>query len=286
MTFDYRPTTGPWHAAELACAAAIEGFDRVIAAGGDGTVHEVANGLLAAQRDNVILSIWPLGSMNDLAYSLGLVRWWAEGCSKPLDSLQADIGKVRVADRERFFVNGCGIGFNGMVAMESRSIRHLRGLPLYVLAFLKALVRHYSVPTTTVDLDSVTSTSATLSLSLNLGQREGGFPVTPDARLDDGAFEVLHVGAVRWWVVVRYLPGLIAGRLPNHHPQLRKSRCGRAAVRSEGSLCVHTDGELFAIPTDEVRELEVELLPGRLRVEVCPPYLYGGLRSGRWTRGR
>ena len=41
-------------------------------------------------------------------------------------------------------------------------------------------------------------------------------------------------------------------------------------------LCVHTDGELFAVPADGVRELEVELLPGRLRVEFCPPYLYGG----------
>src|SRR5215210_8026673 len=57
----YRPTDGPWHAAELARKAAAEGFARVVAAGGDGTVHEVANGLLAAGRDEVILSVWPLG---------------------------------------------------------------------------------------------------------------------------------------------------------------------------------------------------------------------------------
>jgi diacylglycerol kinase family enzyme len=280
----YRPTDGPWHAAELARKAATEGFARVVAAGGDGTVHEVANGLLAADRDRVALSVWPLGSMNDLAYSLGLSCWWAEGAGRPLDILQTDVGVVRSAGRERFFVNGCGVGFNGLVARESRSIRWLRGRPLYVLAFLKTMVRHYATPDLTVRLDSAACEGPTLSLSLNLGQREGGFPVTPDARLDDGAFEVLHVGAVRRWELVRYLPGLVAGRLPTDHPHMRRAQCGRATVRAAAALCVHTDGELFATPTEDVRELEVELLPGRLRVEVCPPYLYGGREAGRWAR--
>jgi diacylglycerol kinase family enzyme len=272
----YRPTDGPGHAAELARKATVEGFARVVAAGGDGTVHEVANGLLAAGRDDVVLSVWPLGSMNDLAYSLGLSRWWAEGADRPLDVLRADVGVVRAAGRERYFVNGCGVGFNGLVARESRSIRSLRGRPLYVVAFLKSMVRHYATPSLTVRLDTTTSDGPTLSLSLNLGQREGGFPVTPDARLDDGAFDVLHVGAVRRWELVRYLPGLIAGRLPTGHPHLRRARCGRAAVRSAAPLCVHTDGELFAVPDDGVQELDVDLLPTRLRIEVCPPYRYGG----------
>jgi diacylglycerol kinase family enzyme len=280
----YRPTDGPWHAAELACKAAAEGFTRVVAAGGDGTVHEVANGLLTAGRHDVVLSIWPLGSMNDLAYSLGLSRWWVEGGGRPLETLTADVGVVRAAGRERFFVNGCGVGFNGLVARESRSIRSLRGRPLYVLAFLKTMVRHYATPTLTVRLDSVVRDGPSLSLSLNLGQREGGFPVTPDARLDDGAFDVLHVGAVRRWELVRYLPGLLSGRLPSDHPRLTRARCGRATVRAAAALCVHTDGELFAVPREDVQELEVELLPGRLRVEVCPPYRYGGRQAGRWAR--
>jgi diacylglycerol kinase family enzyme len=280
----YRPTDGPWHAVELARKATAEGFARVVAAGGDGTVHEVANGLLTAGRDDVVLSVWPLGSMNDLAYSLGLSRWWAEGAGRPLDILRADVGVVRSAGRERFFVNGCGVGFNGLVARESRSIRSLRGRPLYVLAFLKAMIRHYATPNLAVRLDSAPNDGPTLSLSLNLGQREGGFPVTPDARLDDGAFEVLHAGEIRRWELIRYLPALVTGQLPADHPHLTRARCGRAAVRAAAPLCVHTDGELFAEPPEGVRELEIELLPGRLRMEVCPPYLYDGRKAGRWAR--
>jgi diacylglycerol kinase family enzyme len=146
------------------------------------------------------------------------------------------------------------------------------------------MLRHYATPDLAVRLDSAARDGPTLSLSLNLGQREGGFPVTPDARLDDGALEVLHVGAVRRWELVRYLPGLIAGRLPSDHPHMKRARCSRATVWAAAALCVHTDGELFAAPTEDVRELEVELLPGRLRVEVCPPYLYGGREAGRWAR--
>jgi diacylglycerol kinase family enzyme len=279
----YRPTDGPWHAAELARKAASEGFTRVVAAGGDGTVHEVANGLLKAERDNVTLSVWPLGSMNDLAYTLGLSRWWTEGADQPLDVLRADVGLVRAAGRERYFVNGCGVGFNGLVARESRSIRWLSGRPLYVLAFLKTMALRYATPELSVRFDLEECNEPTLSLSLNLGQREGGFAVTPDARLDDGSFEVLHVGAVRRWELARYLPGLIAGRLPTDHPHLRRTQSSRAKIRSRAALCVHTDGELFATPSDDVRELDIGLLPARLRVEVCPRYLYGGRGAGRWA---
>jgi diacylglycerol kinase family enzyme len=272
---EYRQTGGPWHAAELARKAAAEGFARIVAAGGDGTVHEVANGLLATGRDDVALSVWPVGSMNDYAYALGLARWWKEGGGHPLDTILADVGVVRAAGRERFFVNGCGVGFNGMVAAEVGRLRPLRGRLLYAAAFLSSMVRHFATPNLTLRLDGEERDGPTLSLSLNLGQREGGFPVTLDARLDDGAFEVFHVGPVRRWELVRYLPALTTGRLPTDHPHLRRGRCGRAAIRSATPLCAHTDGELFAVPTDGVRELEVELLPRRLRVEVCPSFLYG-----------
>jgi diacylglycerol kinase family enzyme len=61
------------------------------------------------------------------------------------------------------------------------------------------------------------------------------------------------------------LPGLFRGRLGSH-PMLRKGRCQRAVVRSETPLIVHLDGEFFCLPADGIRELEVELLPGALRV--------------------
>ena len=69
---EFRPTAAPGHAEELARKAALDGFATVAAAGGDGTVHEVANGLLTAGNPDVIFAVWPMGSANDYAYALSL----------------------------------------------------------------------------------------------------------------------------------------------------------------------------------------------------------------------
>jgi len=271
----FRPTAGRWDAVELARKAVVEGFGRIVAAGGDGTVHEVANGVLAAGNREVIFSVWPVGSSNDYAFSLGMKQWWKDHSRQPLETMLVDVGQVRASGRERYFVNGCGVGFNGMVTLESEGIRWLRGLPLYALAFLRAMVLRYATPQLTVGLDADVRAVATLALSLNLGQREGGFPITLAAQLDDGLFDFVHVGGLRRWELARYLPGLIMGKLPVGHPHLRTGRCATASVKAEAPLCVHTDGEFFCRPEDGVTELQVELRPQALRVEVCPAFLYG-----------
>src|SRR5437773_1856312 len=135
---DLRPTAAPGHGAELAARAVEAGHETVIAAGGDGTVHEVANGLIRAGRPGVVFGVWPIGSANDYAYALGVDRNW------PLDEKQrtrlaarpVDVGRVTGGRRVGYFVNGLGLGFNSAVTLESQSIPRLRGMALYGLAFL------------------------------------------------------------------------------------------------------------------------------------------------------
>src|SRR3954470_22802713 len=74
--YDFRPTAAPGHGGELAERAVADGHGTVIAAGGDGTVHEVANGLLRSGRREVVFGVWPIGSANDYAYALGVDRTW------------------------------------------------------------------------------------------------------------------------------------------------------------------------------------------------------------------
>ncbi len=274
--FDVRPTTGPGHAAVLAERAARDGYERVVAAGGDGTAHEVANGLLRSGVD-ALFSTWPLGSSNDYARTTGVSVWWRRrGVGIELGELRADVGRVTAGDRTRDFINGSGVGFNGLVTVEARRIDWLRGAPLYTLAFLRAMRKHYATPTYSVTLDGRVTSAPTLSLSVNLGQREGGFPVTWAARLDDGLFDTFHPGALKRWELLRYLPALMTGRLPTDDPRMRSGRCRAAAVESIGPLCVHADGELVCVPADGVRRVSWELSPARLRVEVCPAYRYAG----------
>lgn len=262
---EFRPTDRPGHAEELARHAALEGFAIVAAAGGDGTVHEVANGLLASGRTEVAFAVLPLGSANDYAHSLGqagLPNWSA--------TRQVDVGEVTADDgRRRWFVNTMGLGFSGAVALESRAIGWLQGIPLYGLAFLRALWRHHALPMMDAHFDSVVRKTPTLSLTIALGQREGNLVVAPKASLDDGWFDYVHAGPLSRWQVLRHLPKLASGgELPANHPAIWQGRCREAQLTSKAPLLVHLDGEFFCKPLDGVRNLEVRLLAGRLRVVV------------------
>jgi diacylglycerol kinase family enzyme len=264
---ELRASEGPGHGVELARAAAEQGFGRVVAAGGDGTVHEVANGLLTANTAST-LAVWPLGSSNDYAYSLGLNGWWkARGNGTPLQPKLVDVGRISGGGREQYFVNCSGVGFNGMVALESRKIRHLRGHPLYALAFLRAMWWHFRTPTLTVTFDGQEVVRPTLALTVNVGKKEGGFPITDGAKLDDGRFDFLHVADVKRWELVRFLPGLIVGRLPLTHPKLRFGTGETVNVSGDTPLCVHADGEFFCKPDDGITAVRFETLPRKLMVE-------------------
>lgn len=272
---ELRPTARAGHAEELARQAADEGFAKVVAAGGDGTVHEVANGVLRSERD-AVFGVWPLGSANDFAFSLGMDEWWKRHAENPpTEVLTIDVGRAVAGTRERYFVCNLGVGFNGMVNGVARKIRWLKGLPLYAWAFLKAMVNHFERPTMTVRFDAAEVTTPTLALSVLNGQREGNFPLRPDARLTDGLFDFMHATRLSRMHLIRYLPAMVSGKLPENHPLLKLGRARRIEVRSEKPLCVHADGEFVCVPEDGSRELMVEVLPARLKVEVYPPALYG-----------
>jgi len=267
-----RATEVPGHAIFLAKQAAEEGFGRIIAAGGDGTIHEVANGLMLANRPDVVLGVWPLGSANDYAFSLGLTPWWkSQGKGVQLEAKRLDIGWVTGAGRELFFANCCGFGFNGLVALESRRIRWLRGIPLYALAFLRVVAWQYRTPMLKLTIDGIEVTKPTLALTVNLGKREGGFPITLQAKLDDGRFDCIHVTDVSRWELVKYLPGIMFGKVPADHPKIHQPTASKVELEADEPMCLHCDGEFFCKPADDIRRATIEVLPKRLLVECCIP---------------
>jgi diacylglycerol kinase family enzyme len=263
---DFRATVGRGHGEELALTAARAGFRVVAAAGGDGTVHEVANGLLRSGRPDAVLAVLPLGSANDYAHSLGLgADWWLRP-DPTVEPAPVDVGAVRAPNgRETYFVNNLGVGLTGAAALESERVP-LRGLGRYLVALLRTLCFRYDSPLMAVTLDGQTRREPTLAVSLGLGKREGNFVLVPAAELDDGLFDYVHAGALTRWALLRLVPAAVAGRLPADHPGLRLGRCRRASLLSEAPLVAHADGEFVCRPEQDVRALEVELLPGRLRV--------------------
>lgn len=265
---EFWPTRGSGDGETLAAQAAKESFRIIVAAGGDGTVHEVANGLLSVENSSATLAVLPVGSANDYAFSLGLSDDWWRQPDPTIGVRSVDVGIIHDRkDRRRFFINCLGIGFNGHVTREARRIKRLRGIPLYGLALLRAMKRQFRYPLLTIRIDENGELRLpTLSMTLGLGQREGNFPLTPKALLDDQWFDYLHVGQLSRWQLIRYFPRMISGRLPTYDPLVRMGRCRRVEIESEEPLMTHGDGEFFCVPEEGIRQLTIELLPGRLKV--------------------
>lgn len=254
-------TTGPGDGVRLAAAAAREGWPAVLAVGGDGTVHEVANGLLCAAGGaaTLPLGVVAAGSGNDFAEVAKLPRdpellaqRFARGTTRAVDA-----GRVN----DRFFVNGVGIGFDARVGLEARGVRLLRGAAIYPWALLKVLRTHHT-PQVRVCVDGVQIADGpvTLVTVANGGRCGGGFWLCPDARPDDAILDVLVAGPLgRIDTISLALQSRSGSHVNNAAASFHRGR--EIRITANEPLPVHADGE----PLGEwPREVRLEVLPGRL----------------------
>ncbi len=260
---EFLPTQHAGHAVELAEQAARAGFQVVAAAGGDGTAHEVLNGLMRVRDPGVQFTIIPIGSANDYAFSLGLGNH-----DSPPPPRLVDVGVVRASTGKEVYFGCClGTGLNGQVTWESRQIHHLQGIFLYGLATLRALVYHYRFVTMTLYIDDEPAWCVpTLLFSTLIGKREGGFVFAPRAEVDDGWLDYVHAGSLSRWEILQFLPRLALFGPPPAYPKVRQGRCRRVRLHAESPLILHTDGEFFCLPQDGIHDVEIGILPRVLPV--------------------
>ncbi len=254
---DVRWTSGPGHAGEIARKAKKE-CDVICAVGGDGTIHEVANGLMP---DPVPVVFVPSGSGNDFAGLVGCPRTPEE----LFDVLEDGFGaRLDVLDcGVRYCINSCGLGFEALVTKNSRSIRYLGGLPLYLLAVGRALVS-YECPVLVHTLPGgETYEGERLLISVGNGvSAGGGFFLTPDARPDDGLMDVCIVDKMRRGRILRLLPLSLKGRHTNKDG-VTMLRVKSLTVACDGPLHCHVDGEYIG---DENRTISFSVMERRLPV--------------------
>jgi diacylglycerol kinase (ATP) len=262
------------HAVELAARAAEDGWPAVVAVGGDGAVHEVANGLMqvAGEGQSVPMGVIPVGSGNDFIKLLKLPSHRPEAAVRQVVAAQprsVDIGRV-IRHRAGggpagvwYFTNGVGVGFDAQVAQHARAIQRLRGVAIYAWAVIKTLTDLRS-PRIEVGVDGRQIADRPLILTtVSNGPCHGGsFWLCPNASIDDGLLDILIADARSLPNVLRLLPRVVLGKhLDQWGVEMHHGR--RVSIRSEAPLPIHADGEIVA---DWVRELEIEILPGRLQV--------------------
>ena len=267
---DWSGTVYPTHATELAFQAGQQGYDMVIALGGDGTVHEVVNGLMKVPRgQRPILGIVPVGSGNDFAHAIGLHE-------KPdvslVHALQGEPGLVDLgllsdeSGRKEYFDNTLGIGFDAVVTIRSHKLPLLRGFLMYLTATIQTILLNFSPMQLHVETDSETWDMPTLMLTLCNGAREGGgFLVAPEASNEDGLLEYATIRKVSRLMMFRLVPEVMKGTHV-HFKQVRMGTFHKMVVNSDRALYIHADGEIFSGFNTDIRRLSLEVVPGALQV--------------------
>jgi diacylglycerol kinase (ATP) len=262
-------TEKPGHAKQLARQAALDGYKLVVAAGGDGTVHEVVNGLVQGGQAEAALGVIPIGSGNDFAYSQGILLKAEEAVARLFTGQLATIDLARVEDeygRFALFGNNLGIGFDAIVVIQTEAITRVHGFLMYFLAVLRTIALYYQTPRLTLDFDGERVAQRVLFLAMGMGPRGGGgFFLTPDARHDDDRIDSCTVDPIGRLRMLAMLGQAIRGtHVHSPHVTMRQSR--RITVQADQPLPIHIDGEIFAYPRDNVRQITVTSLPQALQV--------------------
>ncbi len=234
------------HATELARQAAEEKVDTVIAVGGDGTVTEVAAGLM---NTGTALGILPAGTGNDFVKALGMPR----KCEEALDFVLAhaprplDTGRMNDA----FFINVCGAGFDVMVLDYALTAKkHVKGIWPYLYGVIRA-VKNFKPFEMHIEIgDDLVLDGKYMICSIANGQFiGGGIPIAPVADVADGFFDLIVVDAVPRWKIPFYLPGLLGGKLINY--KITKHYRATHCMLSSKGMRLNLDGEI--LPIEEAR---------------------------------
>ncbi len=258
---DLVTTNAPRHGDALAEAAARGGYDAVVAAGGDGTINEVINGLLRAAGDGPTkpFGIVPLGTANDFNLMAGLP-------SVPAESVAVIArGQTRLIDagqvNERFFINNSAAAMEPMVTLENIKMKRLSGEVRYIVALLRALAK-LKPWQMSLAWDGGGYEGPAYLLSVCNSARTGGFMMAPGALLDDGLLDMVFAPQVSKGQVISILLKLMRGQ-HIQHPAVTFRRVTAIDLTSRPGTPLHSDGEIFAEAAEVVR---YQVLPGRVRL--------------------
>ncbi len=239
---DVRETTGRGDATVAARKAAEDGYDMVIAAGGDGTVNEVVNGLVSSQ---VIFSLIPLGTENVLAKEMGIPFNIHRACEfiDRAKVRRVDVGKVK----DRYFLSFAGIGLDAHAASEvpSKLKETLGSLAFFITGLRMAWKYRKAAPRARITINGKTENIAFwLIIVGNISSYGWKVKVTPKASMNDGLLDVCVFPKKSYLGVIRQVMSAFIG-VHLKLPEIKYYKASRIEIRTKPKVLVETDGEVM-----------------------------------------
>jgi YegS/Rv2252/BmrU family lipid kinase len=267
---DWSGTVYPGHAIDLAQQAGEQAYDMVIAMGGDGTVHEVINGLMKVPEEKrPILGVVPVGSGNDFAHGINASTKPTEALICALDGKASTVDLGLMTDEhghKEYFDNTLGIGFGALVTIRSHQLPVVRGFLMYLTAVIQTIILNHNAMAMEIESDGEKWQQKVIYLVICNGPREGGgFLIAPDAKIDDGLLHYAMITDVSRLMMFRIVPEVMKGT-HGRFKQVRMGTCKKFTLSADRPLYIHADGEIFTGPGTDLRKVSFEILPNALKV--------------------
>lgn len=261
------------HAETLAQKAIEDGSEVLVAAGGDGTVNEVLNGIIRtklAGKGSATLGVIGIGRGNDMAFGLELPHDVEQNCQFIIENntRTIDVGFVKGGDFPdgRYFANGLGIGFDAVVGFVAAKFKRLSGFMAYAVAAIKTMFIYRNPPQLRIEVNGKEYIKNALMVSIMNGPRlGGGFFMAPEALLDDGYLDICLVDHVKMLSVLNLIGKFTKGTQAEENA-VEMIRTKNISVYAQtGSIPCHADGETIC---EQGQSLTVEILPKTLDIIV------------------
>lgn len=254
LSYDYEFTRYKAHAIEIARAACGDGYSFIIAVGGDGTVNEAANGILTSpNRENTTLGVINTGTGSDFIRTVGTPRDFFEACRflARQERFLIDVGQVEFYSNgeksSRYFVNYCGTGFDSEVAEATNRMPRLSFVSStipYVISLVCTLFRYHNRDVR-LNIDGNIRQGRFLTIVVANGRYVGGgMKIAPDADLSDGKLDVITVGDIGKFELLKAFPRIYKGTHITH-PKVTVSLATNVQIYPEQPMPVSADGELL-----------------------------------------
>jgi YegS/Rv2252/BmrU family lipid kinase len=265
LPFDYEFIQASGQGIELSREAVEKGYNLVIAVGGDGTVNEVANGLIDENgKCRAILGIIAAGTQNDIAHMLGIPRDYIRGCQlfEKFETLTIDIGAVSYTSHnkiiQRYYINTAGVGFVSDVIESSipqTKYKVLGGAVPYAIGLMPKVLE-YQNKDISLSIDGEKRIERDFSIVINNGRYLGGGRVFPNATPCDGLLDVAIIGNITKLAALLNFPLFYTGtHIDRQKVKLQKARSviidspQRLPIQLDGELVGHTPAVFRIIPS-------------------------------------
>jgi diacylglycerol kinase (ATP) len=257
----FMQTSHPGHGTELVANTDLSGFDGLVAAGGDGTVFEVLNGLYKhPEAARIPLGLLPIGTGNAFARDLNLQPdAWRDG----IDLLhrghtrRVDVGHLKSADSRYYFLNIVGMGFFVDAGLSAQKLKFF-GNTAYTLATLWQVFKLKSYPVV-LELDGIEIRQDNLLVCISNTRFTGThFLIAPGAIIDDGFLDVTLLECLPRHRLLRLFPTIYTGRHIKYK-EITTHKTASIKIRAPGAMLLSPDGEFYGTTPAEITCLHQDL---------------------------